>query len=92
MTPLDNRIIVNPDAAEKQRASGIIIPDTVNEKLLSGTVISIGPGKKKGEVRQPMQVAVGDRVMYGKYAPKTFHHNGQNLLSMCEMDVLFIME
>ncbi len=90
--PLDNRIIVRPHPAETVLASGIVMLESGAEKPLSGEVIAIGPGRKTETGRDPMQVNVGDRVMYGKYAPQNFEFNGEQLLSMCEMDVLFVME
>ena len=90
--PLDNRIIVKPFPIETMRASGIIVPDFGTEKPLSGEVIAVGPGRKTDTGRDPMNVKVGDKIMYGCYAPQNFEYEGEKLLSMCEMDVLFVME
>ena len=60
--PLADRVIVEPAAAETTTASGIIIPDTAQEKPQKGTVVAVGPGKKD----EPMTVNVGDTVLYGK--------------------------
>lgn len=89
--PLDNRVIVKPFPVERMRASGIILPES-GDKPLSGEVVAVGPGRKTDTGVDPMQLAVGDRVMYGKYAPQTFDYKGESLLSMCEMDILFVME
>jgi len=64
ITPLHDRVIVLPAAAEEKTASGIIIPDTAKEKPQRGTVVAAGPGKKD----EPMTVKAGDTVLYGKYA------------------------
>jgi len=91
--PLDNRIIVKPVPSETLTASGLILVQNEEEKPMAGTVISIGPGRKNEDgSRSPMQVKEGDRIMFGKYAQQPFQHEGETLLAMCEMDVLFIME
>lgn len=91
--PLDNRIIVKAFPAETLTASGLVLVQLEEEKPMAGTVIAIGPGRKKDDgTRAPMQVKPGDRIMFGKYAQQPFVHNGETLLAMCEMDVLFIME
>lgn len=91
--PLDNRIIVKPFPAEVLTASGLVLVQLEEEKPMAGTVISIGPGRKQEDgTRSPMQVKPGDKIMFGKYAQQPFQHNGETLLAMCEMDILFIME
>lgn len=91
--PIDNRIIVRPFPAEMLRPSGIVLVAAENEKPLSGTVIAIGPGKINDDgTRDDMKVAEGDNVMFGKYAQQPFEFEGETLLAMCEMDVLFVME
>lgn len=91
--PLDNRIIVKPFPPERLTASGLILVMNEEEKPMAGTVISIGPGRKADDgSRSPMQVKPGDHVMFGKYAQQPFQHEGETLLAMCEMDVLFIVE
>ena len=62
--PLADRVVIEPKAAETQTASGLFIPDTAKEKPQQGTVVAAGPGKKD----EPMEVKVGDVVIYGKYA------------------------
>jgi chaperonin GroES len=91
--PLDNRIIVKPFPAEALTSWGLVLVQLEEEKPMAGTVVSIGPGRKNDDgSRQPMQVKEGDKIMFGKYAQQPFQHNGETLLAMCEMDVLFIME
>ena len=70
--PLADRVIVEPAAAETTTASGIIIPDTAQEKPQKGTVVAVGPGKKD----EPMTVSVGDTVLYGKYSGTEFKYEG----------------
>ena len=84
VTPLHDRVIVKPAAAEEKTAGGIIIPDTAKEKPQKGTVVAIGPGKKKEE---PMTVKVGDKVLYGKYAGTEITIDGQEYLIMRQDDI-----
>ena len=83
-TPQGDRVLVEPAAAEEKTASGIIIPDTAKEKPQKGTIIAVGPGKKKDE---PMTVKVGDNVLYGKYAGTEIMIDGKEYLIMRQDDV-----
>ncbi|HBJ71944.1 MAG: co-chaperone GroES [Bacteroidetes bacterium] len=85
--PLADRVIVEPAAAETKTASGIIIPDTAQEKPQKGTVVAVGNGKKD----EPMTVSVGDTVLYGKYAGTEFKYEGSDFLIMRESDILAII-
>ena len=85
--PLADRVIVEPAAAEAKTASGIIIPDTAQEKPQKGTVVAVGNGKKD----EPMTVSVGDTVLYGKYAGTEFKYEGSDFLIMRESDILAII-
>jgi chaperonin GroES len=67
LKPLDDRIIVQPGEAEETTASGLVIPDTAKEKPVTGTVVAVGPGKFEDGARVPVDVAVGDTVIYSKY-------------------------
>ena len=69
LKPLEDRIIVQPAEAEETTASGLVIPDTAKEKPVMGTVVAVGPGKfnEDGDARIPVDVAVGDTVIYSKY-------------------------
>jgi chaperonin GroES len=69
LKPLEDRIIVQPGEAEETTASGLVIPDTAKEKPVSGTVVAVGPGKfnEDGDARVPVDVSVGDTVIYSKY-------------------------
>lgn len=87
ITPLHDRVIVKPAAAETKTAGGIIIPDTAKEKPQRGTVIAAGPGKKD----EPVTVKAGDTVLYGKYAGTELQLDGEELLIMRESDILAIV-
>jgi chaperonin GroES len=87
VTPLHDRVIVKPAAAEEKTAGGIIIPDTAKEKPQRGTVIAAGPGKKD----EPVTVKVGDTVLYGKYAGTELQIEGGDYLIMRESDILAIV-
>ena len=87
ITPLHDRIIVKPDAAEEKTAGGIIIPDTAKEKPQRGTVLAAGPGKKD----EPVMVKAGDTVLYGKYAGTEITVEGRDYLIMRESDILAIV-
>jgi chaperonin GroES len=78
---------VEPAAAETTTASGIIIPDTAQEKPQKGTVVAVGPGKKD----EPMTVNVGDTVLYGKYSGTEFKYEGGEYLIMREADIMAIV-
>lgn len=87
VTPLHDRVIVKPAAAEEKTAGGIIIPDTAKEKPQRGTVVAAGPGKKD----EPVTVKNGDTVLYGKYAGTEIQIDGEELLIMRESDILAIV-
>ena len=85
--PLADRVIVEPAAAETTTASGIIIPDTAQEKPQKGIVVAVGPGKKD----EPMSVSVGDVVLYGKYSGTEFKYESGDYLIMREADIMAIV-
>lgn len=85
--PLADRVLVEPAAAETKTSSGIIIPDTAKEKPQKGTVVAVGKGTKDN----PFTVAVGDSVLYGKYAGTELQHEGKDYLIMKESDILAIV-
>jgi chaperonin GroES len=87
VTPLHDRVIVKPAAAEEKTAGGIIIPDTAKEKPQRGVVIAAGPGKKD----EPVTVKEGDTVLYGKYSGSEISIEGQDYLIMRESDILAIV-
>jgi len=89
--PLHDRIVVRRIEAEERTAGGIIIPDTAKEKPQQGEVIAVGPGKfdDKGN-RVPMDVKVGDKVLYGKYSGTEVTLENEQYLILREADVLAI--
>jgi len=93
LRPLHDRIIVKRVDQETKTASGIIIPDAAAEKPDQGQVMAIGNGKilEDGSVR-PMSLAVGDQVLFGKYAGQTVKVDGEELLVMREDDIMAIVE
>jgi chaperonin GroES len=87
--PLSDRIVVKPEPAEAKTASGIILPDTAQEKPQIGTVMAIGPGKS-GDSGDLISMALkkGDKVLYGKYSGTEITVNGDDVLIMRESDIL----
>ena len=85
--PLADRVLVEPAAAETKTSSGIIIPDSAKDKPQNGTVVAIGYGTKEN----PITVAVGDSVLYGKYSGTELQHGGKDYLIMKESDILAIV-
>ena len=91
LKPLDDRIVVKPNEAEQTTASGLVIPDTAKEKPQQGAVVAVGPGRFEKETRVPMDVKVGDKVLYGKYSGTEVTIEGEQLLILRESDVLAII-
>ena len=87
VTPLHDRLIVEPHKAEAKTAGGIIIPDSAKEKPQRGVAIAVGSGKKD----EPMTVKVGDIVLYGKYSGNEIEIDGKPYLIIRESDVLAIV-
>ena len=85
--PLSDRVLVKPNPAEEMTASGLIIPDTAKEKPLAGEVVAVGPGTS--EIK--MEVAVGDEVLYGKYAGTELHIDGEDYLMMKQSDIMAVV-
>ena len=91
--PLEDRIVVRPLEAEQTTASGLVIPDTAKEKPQEGEVLAIGPGRidDKGN-RVPLDVNVGDKVIYSKYGGTEVKYAGEDYLILSARDVLAIVE
>ena len=85
--PNEDRVLIEPAAAEEKTASGIIIPDTAKEKPLQGKVIAVGPGKKD----EPMTVKQGDSILYGQYAGNEIKIDGTDYLIMRNSDIYGIL-
>lgn len=93
LRPLGDRVIVKPLEVEEKTKGGIILPDTAKEKPMQGEVIAVGPGKRSenGEL-QPMDVKVGDRVLYGKYSGTEVKIDDVEYLILRENDILAVIE
>ena len=90
--PLEDRIVVQANAAEQKTASGLVIPDTAQEKPQEGTVVAVGPGRFDDGVRTPMDVKVGDVVLYSKYGGTEVKYNNEEYLVLSARYVLAIIE
>ena len=91
--PLEDRIVVKPLDAEQTTASGLVIPDTAKEKPQEGEVLAVGPGRFDDEgQRLPLDVKVGDNVIYCKYGGTEVKYNGEEYLVLSARDVLAIVE
>jgi chaperonin GroES len=85
--PLADRVVIEPKEAEEKTASGLYIPNTAKEKPQRGTVVAAGPGKKD----EPMEVKVGDEVLYGKYSGTEITVEGKDYLIMRLSDILAVV-
>jgi chaperonin GroES len=91
--PLHDRIVVRRVDAEEKTAGGIIIPDTAKEKPQQGEIIAAGPGARDESGKlQPLDVKVGDRVLFGKWSGTEVRMDGEDLLIMKESDVMGVLE
>ena len=91
--PLHDRVIVKRVEAERTTASGIVIPDSAGEKPDQGEVLAIGPGKRDDNGKQiALDVKVGDRVLFGKYAGQAVKVDGQEVLVMREEDIMGVIQ
>ncbi|TGQ53386.1 co-chaperone GroES [Mesorhizobium sp. M1C.F.Ca.ET.193.01.1.1] len=91
--PLHDRILVRRIEAEEKTAGGIIIPDTAREKPQQGEVIAVGPGARDESGRlTPLDVKIGDRILFGKWSGTEIKLNGEDLVIMKESDVMGVIE
>ena len=90
--PLEDRIVVQPLDAEQTTASGLVIPDTAKEKPQEGTVLAVGPGRFEDGNRVPLDVKVGDTVLYSKYGGTEVKYSGEEFLILSARDVLAVIE
>ena len=91
--PLHDRVVVRRTDAEEKTAGGIIIPDTAKEKPQQGEVVAIGPGARDDQGRlTPLDVKVGDTVLFGKWSGTEVKIDGQELLIMKESDLMGVLE
>ena len=90
--PLHDRVIVKRVEAERTTASGIVLPDSAGEKPDQGEVLAVGPGKRDDNGKQvALDVKVGDRVLFGKYAGQAVKVDGQEVLVMREDDIMGVV-
>ena len=93
LRPLGDRVVIKPTAREDMTKSGIVLPDTAKEKPQEGVILAAGPGKiDDSGKREPMDVKVGDKVLYAKYAGTEFKVEGDDLLIVSQKDILAIVE
>ena len=90
LNPLDDRIVVRPNESEETTASGLVIPDTAKEKPQQGEVLAAGPGRRTENTGElvPLDVKVGDTVVYSKYGGTEITVDGEDLLILTGRDVL----
>ncbi|HEX9545783.1 MAG TPA: co-chaperone GroES [Acidimicrobiales bacterium] len=90
LQPLDDRIVVRPSEAEEKTASGLVIPDTAKEKPQQGEVLAVGPGRRADNTGEiiPLDITVGDTVVYSKYGGTEITVEGEDLLILTGRDVL----
>lgn len=93
LQPLGDRVVVEREAAEERTAGGIVLPDSAKDKPSRGTVIAVGDGRLLDDgSRAPLQVKVGDKVLFTSYAPETVKLGEEELLLMREEDILAVIE
>ena len=91
LQPLEDRIVVKPSEGEEMTASGLVIPDTAKEKPQEGEVLAVGPGRFEDGTRVPLDVKVGDKVIYSKYGGTEVKYNGEEYLILSARDVLAVV-
>ena len=91
VAPLADRVVIKPLEEAEQMRGGLYIPDTAKEKPQQGAVVAVGPGRYEKDKRIPMDVKVGDKVLYGKYSGTEVTIDGEQLLILRESDVLAVM-
>jgi chaperonin GroES len=91
LKPLEDRIVVQALAAEQTTASGLVIPDTAKEKPQEGKVVAVGPGRFENGTRLPLDVQVGDVVIFSKYGGTEVKYNGEEFLILSARDVLAVV-
>ena len=91
ITPLSDRVVVKASEDTEQMRGGLYIPDTAKEKPQQGEIIAVGPGRYEKDKRVPMDVKVGDKVLYGKYSGTEVTLDNEQYLILRESDVLAII-
>ncbi len=91
LEPLEDRVVVKPSEEEETTVSGIVIPDTAKEKPQEGEVVAVGPGRYEDGNRVPVDVKVGDRVLYSKYGGTEVKVEGEEYLVLSSRDILAVV-
>jgi chaperonin GroES len=91
VSPLADRVVVRALEETEQMRGGLFIPDTAKEKPMQGEVIAVGPGRYEKDKRVPMELKVGDKVLYGKYSGTEVTIDSEQLLILREADVLAVV-
>ena len=93
LTPLGDRLVVKPMAREEMTKSGIVLPDTVKERPQEGTILAVGPGRTLDDgSREPIEVSVGQKILFQKYAGTEFKLDDEELLILSQKDVLAVIQ
>ena len=92
ITPLEDRVVVKPIEEEEMTASGLVIPDTAKEKPTEGKVIAVGPGRFEDGNRVPLDVKVGDKVIYSKYGGNEYKYQGEEYVILQSRDIYAVVE
>jgi chaperonin GroES len=93
LKPLGDRLVVKPSPREEMTKSGIVLPDTVKERPQEGTVLAVGPGPILDDgTRGPMDVSVGQKILFQKYAGTEFNMDEEELLILSQKDILAVIE
>jgi chaperonin GroES len=90
--PLEDRVVIKPVEAEEKTKSGIVLPDTAKEKPQQGDVVAVGPGRYENGQLIPMEVKVGDRVIYSKYGGTEVKLDGEEYLILSSRDIYAVIE
>jgi chaperonin GroES len=91
VAPLSDRVVVKPSEETEQMRGGLYIPDTAKEKPQQGEVIAVGPGRTEDGKRVPMEVKVGDKILYGKYSGTEVTIDNTQMLILRESDILAVV-
>jgi chaperonin GroES len=93
LRPLGDRLVVKPSEREEMTKSGILLPDTVKERPQEGTILAVGPGRTLDDgSREPIEVAVGQKILFQKYAGTEFKLDDEELLILSQKDILAVIE
>jgi chaperonin GroES len=94
LRPLNDRVVVKPSEGEEKTASGLFLPETAKEKPQQGEVLAVGPGRfdEEGAKRLPLDVKVGDQVLFAKYGGTEIKLDGEKVLILKESDILAVIE